>query len=152
MRSTKPLAKQIPLRASTYGTYAWAKYRITDDDEGNIVADEANLEDYVVSDNETEYPDDGQQGNYWYRRIYDSSSAVYMLETSSGDKVYAQLASEEQVALTATANDIRIGTTAVTQSGVIEGEKDIPAYHTTTGYRYIPANTEFKIPLALKDR
>lgn len=41
---------------------------------------------------------------------------------------------EEEVELTATPNDIRIGTTAVTDTGVTVGEKEIPAYHTEEGY------------------
>ncbi len=41
---------------------------------------------------------------------------------------------EEEVELNATPNDIRIGMTAVTDTGVTVGEKEIPAYHTAEGY------------------
>jgi hypothetical protein len=45
---------------------------------------------------------------------------------------------EEEVELTATPNDIRIGTTAVTDTGVTVGEKEIPSYYTNEGFKAIP--------------
>lgn len=73
---------------------------------------------------------------------------VYILNTGDGTQIaMASVLSEENTVATATENDIRSGTTAYTERGYTEGTKDIPAYHTTTGYRIVPANTEFKIPL-----
>lgn len=72
---------------------------------------------------------------------------VYILKTASGDTAYLQEESEEIVPLTATADDIRLGKKAVIGTGVVDGAKDIPQYRTTTGARYIPANTSFEIPL-----
>ena len=76
---------------------------------------------------------------------------MYLLTTpESGDTVYAQLESQEMIELTATPNDIRLGSVAVTETGVVEGEKDIPAYNTKQAVAAITANSEFKIKF--KDR
>lgn len=53
---------------------------------------------------------------------------------------------DEVVTLTATANDIRQGTTAVTGDGIIEGTKEIPSYHTSEGYRLVTKDTLFHVP------
>ena len=47
----------------------------------------------------------------------------------------------------ATANDIRLGKVAATESGVTTGTKDIPAYHTTEGVEKIPAGSALTIPM-----
>lgn len=54
---------------------------------------------------------------------------------------------EEEVELNATPNDIRIGMTAVTDTGVTVGEKEIPGYYAAEGSRKIPAGGEFVLPL-----
>lgn len=79
----------------------------------------------------------------------DDGNTIYMLATSDGQHaVMARtLDSVNREPLTATTNDIRLGTTAVTEEGEQVGEKIIPSYHTTAGTRYIPANTEFKIKI-----
>lgn len=59
--------------------------------------------------------------------------STFILVDEDGYEIPAVL-TEEEVELTATANDIRKGTTAVTEDGVITGEKDIPVYHTSEGY------------------
>lgn len=62
---------------------------------------------------------------------------TYIIVDEEGNEVPAVL-TEEEVVLTATAaNDIRIGTTAVTDEGVVTGEKEIPSYYTTFGYKAI---------------
>ena len=71
---------------------------------------------------------------------------TYILVDENGYEVPAVL-TEEEVELTATANDIRIGTTAVTDDGVITGEKEIPAYYTIEGFEKIPAGAALKINL-----
>lgn len=58
---------------------------------------------------------------------------------------------EEEVQLTATPNDIRIGTTAVTDTGVTTGEKEIPSYNTEEGYKLVPAGSSFSLSLPLLD-
>lgn len=59
---------------------------------------------------------------------------------------------DEIVEITATANDIRLGTTAITNEGIITGEKVIPAYHTTEGVTIIPVGSEFTIYIPESDR
>lgn len=74
-----------------------------------------------------------------------STAKTYILKTEDGQEIPAVL-TEEEVNLTATADDIRKGTTAVTANGVIEGTKLIPAYHTFEGYRIITAGSAITIP------
>lgn len=92
--------------------------------------------------------------NGWSWREYTTSSedpegTLYLLEDESGNQLYATFVTEE-VTVTATPNDIRDGVTAVTEDGLVVGEKEIPAYHTTEGTRVIPAGS--KIAITIKDR
>ena len=70
-------------------------------------------------------------------------SATFILVDASGRKIPAVYVDSKQV-FTATPNDIRIGTVAATDTGVTEGEKVIPSYHTYQGYRIIPAGSVVK--------
>ena len=66
----------------------------------------------------------------------------YVLSNSDGtQKIYAQLSSKDKVKLTATANDIRINTSAITNKGYTDGEKDIPSYYSTYGSKIIQAGS-----------
>ena len=70
----------------------------------------------------------------------------YVLATSDGtQRAYTQLSSKTPITLTATANDIRQQTTAITNKGFVEGTKDIPAYYCSYGYKIIPAGQEATI-------
>lgn len=70
---------------------------------------------------------------------------TYILVDEDGNEIPAVL-TEEEVALTATAvSDIRAGTTAVTDEGVVTGEKEIPIYHTTEGIQVVTAGSDFTI-------
>lgn len=72
---------------------------------------------------------------------------AYILVDDSGTEIQAVLV-DEDVELTATAkSDIRLGTTAITNEGIVEGEKFIPAYHTTEGFQLIPSGSVLKIPM-----
>lgn len=71
-------------------------------------------------------------------------TGTYILVDKNGNEVPAVFV-ENETALTATANDIRLGKTAVTDSGVTKGTKDIPAYHTTEGFAAVPVGSEFEI-------
>lgn len=71
-------------------------------------------------------------------------SATYILVDENGNEVPAVYVDSE-VVLTATPNDIRIGTTAVTDDGVTEGEKEIPSYVTTEGYKVITNGSAFYV-------
>ena len=74
---------------------------------------------------------------------------TYILVDENGVEVPAVLV-DDKVTLTATTNDIRIGTTAVTEQGVVTGEKVIPVYHTLEGYTVITAGSPVCI-LAIKN-
>lgn len=54
---------------------------------------------------------------------------------------------DEEEKFNATANDVRTGKTFATNSGVVVGTKDIPAYRTEQGVVYIKPNTAFSILL-----
>ena len=67
----------------------------------------------------------------------------YVLTNADGtQKVYAQLSSKEPITLTAGANDIRKNTSAITNEGYTEGVKDIPAYFSRYGHKFVQAGTE----------
>lgn len=57
---------------------------------------------------------------------------TFILVDEEGREITA-VRTDEVVELTATPNDIRIGTTAVTDTGVTVGEKEIPGYITSEG-------------------
>lgn len=78
-------------------------------------------------------------------------SATYILVDEAGNEIPAVYVDSEMV-FTATANDIRIGTTAVNNDGVVEGEKEIPAYHTTEGVVAVPAGKTFEFAIKKGDR
>jgi hypothetical protein len=67
----------------------------------------------------------------------------YVLSNADGSKkIYAQLSSKEPITLTATENDIRLGSTAITNEGFVEGTKDIPSYYSGYGSKMITAGSE----------
>lgn len=74
-----------------------------------------------------------------------------ILVDEAGTEVTAVLTDEELV-FDATANDIRLGKTAATDSGVTVGTKDIPAYYTTEGVKIVTAGSKFSVVLATEDR
>ena len=78
-------------------------------------------------------------------------SITYILVDEDGKEVPAVYVDSETI-LTATPNDIRIGTVAVTDEGVTTGEKEIPAYHTTEGVEAVPAGSNFTITVRTADR
>lgn len=76
---------------------------------------------------------------------YLSGAEPVILVDEDGNEIAAVI-TDEEVSLTATANDVRIGTTVLTDDGLITGEKVIPAYHSTEGYRLIPPGSAVIIP------
>lgn len=73
-------------------------------------------------------------------------NGAYVLVDDNGNEIPAVFVNNDE-AFTATANDIRIGTTAVTEDGVTEGTKEIPSYHTTEGSKVIPVGSSFVLPM-----
>ena len=70
-----------------------------------------------------------------------------ILEDPDGNEFNAVVVGEK-VVFTATDNDVREGLVYASENGVSTGTKDIPAYHTTTGVQFIPANADFQIVLS----
>lgn len=73
-----------------------------------------------------------------------------VLEDADGNRVVAVLVDEE-VDFNATANDIREGKIAVTDDGVTVGEKFIPSYYATSGYKIIMPGKTFSMKLPQYD-
>lgn len=83
----------------------------------------------------------------WHGGGGGSDDRVYILEDESGAQYSAYL-SDEGVDLTATANDIRIGTVALNDDGVVEGTKEIPSYYTVEGFKLVTDGSEFVLYLS----
>lgn len=64
-------------------------------------------------------------------------TGTYILVDEDGNEIPAVFVENKQV-FTATADDIRIGTTAVTESGVTVGTNEIPAYYLSEGHKIVP--------------
>lgn len=77
--------------------------------------------------------------------VIDSSSNTFVIVDENGNEIPAILV-EDEVTVSATPNDIRLGVTAITQDGLITGEKVIPSYHTSEGYRVVTKGSRFIIP------
>lgn len=78
--------------------------------------------------------------------VIDDGTNTYILVDENGYEVPAVLV-DEPVMLTANAaTDIRKGMTAVTDEGVVTGEKEIPAYNTKQGRRLIKPGQTLVIP------
>lgn len=92
--------------------------------------------DLIIPDT-SDIPGDGSTG--------EDETRTYLLVDEDGNEYPAVLVDEKTI-FTATANDIRLGTVAATDTGVTPGEKIIPAYHTFEGYRLIPAGSVVIIP------
>lgn len=73
-------------------------------------------------------------------------TGTYILVDEAGNEIPAVFV-ENEMRFNATANDIRIGTIAVTDSGVTEGTKEIPGYVTEEGYRKILSGDALVIPM-----
>lgn len=122
---------------SPKGKYSWERYILLSDGS-------KEFDCFISSNNENAYPNGEVVGNYYYQRAYSESETVYVV-ASDNDTAYAQLASQDVVALTATENDIRAGSLAVTEKGVVEGSKDIPPYHTKQGTVIVLPHEELKL-------
>lgn len=71
---------------------------------------------------------------------------IFIIEDDAGNEFPAVFVNDG-VALTATANDIRKGSIAVTEAGVIEGTKEIPPYYTIEGRRAVTNGSKFILPV-----
>lgn len=71
---------------------------------------------------------------------------TYMLVYEDGTEVPAVFV-EDEVTFTATENDIRLGSVAATAKGVVTGTKEIPAYHTSEGYKLVTPGSKFVVKI-----
>lgn len=75
----------------------------------------------------------------------EDETTTYILVDENGTEIPAVLV-DDPVELTAkAATDIRAGTVAITDEGVVTGEKEIPAYYVTEGSRKISIGSNFQI-------
>lgn len=61
-------------------------------------------------------------------------------------KEYTAVITDEDVELTATVNDVRLGKTVALDTGVKTGEKEIPSYRTREGFRKILPGLDMELP------
>ena len=85
-------------------------------------------------------------GSIGVGKVYRETN-VYILVDEDGNEIPAIVA-DEPFELTATTNDIRVGTVAVTEDGIVTGEKEIPSYYVNEGVRLIPAGGEFRLAIS----
>lgn len=78
------------------------------------------------------------------------NAATFILVDQDGNE-YPAIYVESDTVLTATENDIRKGTTAVTAEGITEGTKEIPAYHTYEGVAFVPPGGKCEIGVKTYD-
>lgn len=76
------------------------------------------------------------------RNILDATT--FILVDQDGNE-YPAVYVDSDTVCTATANDIRKGSVAITPDGVIEGTKEIPVYHTTEGFKAITNGSKFTL-------
>lgn len=84
-------------------------------------------------------------------RVNVEDTQMYILVTDDGTEIPAVVVSEETV-FDATADDIRLGKIAATDSGVTVGEKVIPGYLAHDGIKIIRPNAKFEIQLSQNDQ
>lgn len=73
----------------------------------------------------------------------EDETTTYILVDENGYEIPAVLVDEEVTLTANAATDIRAGTTAVTNEGIVTGEKEIPAYYVTEGTQVVPAGSSF---------
>ena len=70
---------------------------------------------------------------------------TFIIEDAAGNELVG-IVVDEQVVFDAGPNDIRAGKVAATQNGVTIGEKVIPSYNTSEGFKLIPNGSSFLLP------
>lgn len=75
---------------------------------------------------------------------YSPMGKTFILQDENGNEITGVVVDQEQI-FTATDNDVRKGMIYASDAGVSTGTKDIPAYHTSEGYKVIAAGKPVKI-------
>lgn len=78
--------------------------------------------------------------------VKDILNATTFILVDENDNEYPAAYVDSDTVITAGANDIRKGFTAITSEGVVEGTKVIPAYYVNAGYKLITAGSRFILP------
>ena len=81
-----PIAPADPIT----GLYCWKKYILLDDINKEFV-------NFVVSDNETEYPDNEALDGYYYEMISQEELAQLMADTEAGSYLVSNIESVQRV-------------------------------------------------------
>jgi hypothetical protein len=71
---------------------------------------------------------------------------TYILTDENGTELVATFVESEAI-FDATANDIRAGKVAATDTGVVTGKKIIPSYHTQEGYKVVTNGSDFVLSI-----
>lgn len=82
------------------------------------------------------------------RNILDATT--FILVDQDGNE-YPAVYVDSDTVCTATANDIRKGSVAITPDGVIEGTKEIPVYHTNAGFKSVPNGSRLTVSTKIYD-
>ena len=76
--------------SSGKGLYCWKKYILLGDDNKEFV-------NFVVSDNKTEYPDNGVLDGYYYETVSQEEVAQLMADTEAGSFLVSDIKSVQRV-------------------------------------------------------
>lgn len=79
--------------------------------------------------------------------VKDILNTTTFILVDEGGNEYPAVYIDSDTVITATANDIRKGITAVTSEGVVTGEKEIPAYITSEGRKIVTNGSRFILSL-----
>ena len=75
---------------------------------------------------------------------YSPIGKTFILTDENGVELIGVVTDQEQI-FTATDNDVRDGYVYASDCGVSIGSKNIPSYHTSCGYKLVPAGKEVRI-------
>lgn len=76
---------------------------------------------------------------------YSQIGKTFIITDEEGNELNAVVTDKEVILTANAATDIRDGTVAVTDEGIVTGSKIIPSYHTYEGTQLITAGSQFKI-------
>ena len=106
-----------------------------------LIASKKNLADTLVSKGEeAEFKEPFDD---LVQKAADYLPKTYILVDEKGNEVVGTLV-EQQTVFDATPNDVREGKVFASELGMKTGEKVIPAYHTSEGYRLITSGSVFE--------
>jgi hypothetical protein len=83
---------------------------------------------------------------------YSQVGKTFVIYDESGNELTGVVTDAEYMFDADPKNDIREGKTAVTDDGVVVGQKVIPHYHTSHGAKAVPAGSNFTIKLPHLDK